>query len=216
MDEIMERVNNLWLRGDSEGALSVLTAAYQRFPENVALAYEYGHMLGELSSGRKSERKAERRSEAIAVLQRLCSNMDGVDPFAQWKIRRHYYLYAGMHLQNRDLGYEEIKRGNQLGILSVGFGCLHQAIELMDAHRKEEAQRFAAEGKEAFEKILTLEAPKYGRLLAYALSLAILGHKREALDATTKAAAMIGDASIQLHEHNEEMNRLLSKSGQFP
>ncbi len=87
---------------------------------------------------------------------------------------------------------------------------------MIGAHRKGEAQRFAAEGKEAFEKILMIEAPKYGRLLAYALTLAILGREREALDATSKAAAIIGGNSIQLHEHHEEMNRLLSMSGQLP
>ncbi len=216
IDEIMERVNLLWQRGGFEDALSVLKAAYQSFPENLALAYEYGHMLGELSSGKRSERKAERRLEAIEVLERLCRKLDGIDSLEQWKIRRHYYLYAGKHLENRALGYEEVKRGNPLGILSVGFGCLYQAIEMIDGDRKEEARQFAEEGKKAFETILRLESPKYGRLLAYALTLAILGHEREALDSTARAAEMMGENSTQLHEHREEMNRLLSMSGQVP
>lgn len=169
-------------------------------------------MLGEISSGKTSELKAKRRLEAIEVLGDLCRNMEGVDLYEQWKIRRHYYLYSGQHLQNRSLGYEEIKRGNQLGLLSVGFRCLHHATELVAANKLKEAQKYAVEGEEAFEKLLEIDPPKHGRLLAYALLLALQDKKRDAVEATDKAASMLGINSDQLHEHNEEMTKHLSLS----
>ncbi len=60
--------------------------------------------------------------------------------------------------------------------------------------------------------MLEIDPPKHGRLLAYALLLALLGKKREAVEATDRAAAMLGINSDQLHEHNEEMTKLLALS----
>lgn len=149
------------------------------------------------------------RSESLEVLSKLCENLIGVDPNEQWKIRRHCYFYSGQHLQNRSLGYEEIKRGNELGILSVGFGCLHYAIEQVASNNRGEACRYAKEGKAAFEKLLAIDTPKYGRLLAYPLILAVLGNRQEAIDVTGQAVKLLGVDQNKLHDHNEEMNRLL-------
>lgn len=209
IDLIIERTKSLWNEGKIEGALEIIRTAYENSPSNAVLAFEYGHMLGQLSSGKPSELKSGWRSESIDVLAKLCEKLDGIDPIEQWKIRRHFFLYSGQHLQNRSLGYEEIKRGNHLGVLSVGFGCLHHAIDLVATNSVKEARHYAFEAKDAFKKLLEIDSPKYGRLLAYALALALLGKKQEAIAATYKAAKLLCIRPNQLDEHNEEMNRLL-------
>ena len=149
------------------------------------------------------------QDEAVLVLTRLCNSMQGLDPMEQWKIRRHLYLYSGRHLENIALGHAEIARGNALGIQSVGFGCLHQALHLIEEGKFAEARSFAKEGADAFRSLLAMDAPRYGRYLALAQTLAILGQRDEAFEATQKAAILLS-GKVDLKAHVRELERLLT------
>lgn len=209
---ILDEATKLWDAGKQENALSILRAAYLQNSDDHALAYEYGHMLGEFSSITDPAYGKSLRDEAVLVLTKLCDSMQGLDPMDQWKIRRHLYLYSGRHLDNIALGHAEIARGNALGTLSIGFGCLHQALHLIDHGNLNEARSLAKEGEEAFRSLLSLDAPKPGRYLALALTLGILGQRQEAFDATQKAAALLSRKVEDLKDHNREMERLLGLS----
>jgi hypothetical protein len=199
--------------GDFPGAIAVLKNLYIIDPSNHTYAFEYGHMLGQSSSGLSSLLKREWHSECIKVFESLCSNINMLTLDQQWKYRRHYFLYSGQHLQNRNLGYSEILRGNQLGYLSVGFGCLHHALDLLSGNEEDkEALEFASEAKAAFEALLILEQDKPGRHLAYALVLALLGAREEAFGFTKTAAALLGIAPKDMKDHYKEIDRLLAIS----
>ncbi|RYZ76340.1 MAG: hypothetical protein EOP04_32185 [Proteobacteria bacterium] len=208
--DVLERVGRLWSNGEFTIAHDCIKAAYQMLPEDSDIAYEYGHILGELSEGPPSDDKLALRSEAIRVLAKLCDDMRDIPISEHWKIRRHFYIYSGQHLKNRELGYEEISKGNPLGTLSIGFGCLHHAIELIRQEKISEAQSFALEGEQAFRKLLSDDTPRYGRYLAHALTLAILGRKQEALEATERAAFLSGKAGSELESHFLEIEKFSS------
>jgi hypothetical protein len=209
---ILDEAGELWGNGKHEEALSIVRAAYLRDPDDHTMAYEYGHMLGEFASLTDPAHEKRARDEAVLVLTKLCDSMQGLDPMEQWKIRRHLYLYSGRHLDNIALGHAEIARGNALGILSIGFGCLHQALDLIQKGKLSEARSFAKEGAEAFRSLLSLDTPKPGRYLALALTLGILGQRQKAFDATRKAAALLSKKVVDLKEHNRELERLLGLS----
>jgi tetratricopeptide (TPR) repeat protein len=207
---ILVKARELWDKEKYEEGLSLLRAGYLQDPHDPEIAYEFGHMLGEVASLEDTVDKEAKREEAVRVLTQLCNSMQNLDPMEQWKIRRHLYLYSGRHLDNIALGHAEIARGNALGILSVGFGSLHQALHLIEEGRIPEARSFAKEGAEAFRSLLTLDAPKPGRYLSLALTLGILGQREEALDATQKAAALLSKKVDDLKDHVRKLERLLA------
>lgn len=210
MRVILDEADKLWSQGKHEESLSLLRRAYLANPDDPALAYEFGHMLGEFASLTEDANRKRVQDEAVLVLTKLCNSMQGLDPMEQWKIRRHLYLYSGRHLENIALGHAEIARGNALGILSVGFGCLHQALHLIDEGKFSEARSFAREGAEAFRSLLAMDAPKPGRYLAWALTLGILGQRGEAFEVTQKAAKLLSRRVEDLKEHVRELERLLA------
>lgn len=207
---ILVKARELWGQGKYEEGLSLLRAGYLQDPNDPEIAYEFGHMLGEVASLEDTADKKAKRDEAIRVLTRLCNAMQNLDPMEQWKIRRHLYLYSGRHLDNIALGHSEIARGNALGILSVGFGSLHQALHLVEEGRLLEARLFAKEGAEAFRSVLALDAPKPGRYLGLALTLGILGRREEAFEETRKAAVLLSQTVEDLKDHVRELERLLA------
>ncbi len=194
----------------SLSAYAVLKEAYLHSPEDRDIAFQYGHMLGELAFDPSGKGRNYYQKQAEAVLGKLSENLQGASFEEKWKILRHLYLYSGKHLENRALGHEEVARGNQLGVLSVGFGCLHYSLDLIGADQYLQARSFAKEGEEAFRTLLSIDKPKYGRHLAHALTLAILGHRQEALTAMRKAADLIGQMPVKLDAHYDEIERLLS------
>lgn len=206
---ILDKAGELWGKGKHEEALSILRSAYLQDPHNHVTAYEFGHMLGEFASITHDADRKRLQDEAVLVLTKLCNSMQGLDPMEQWKIRRHLYLYSGRHLENIALGHAEIARGNALGILSVGFGSLHQALHLIQERQFREARSFAKEGAEAFRTLLALDAPKPGRYLALALTLGILGQRNEAFEVTQKAAGLLSCQLEDLTNHCRELERLL-------
>lgn len=207
---VLVKARELWNQEKYEEGLSLLRAGYLEEPDDPEMAYEFGHMLGEVASLEGTIDKKAMRDEAVRVLTKLSNSMQGLDPMEQWKIRRHLYLYSGRHLDNIALGHAEIARGNTLGILSVGFGSLHQALQLIEEGKLAEARSFAKEGAEAFRSLLTLDAPKPGRYLALALTLGILGQRAEAFDATQKAASLLSRKVEDLKDHVRELERLLA------
>ncbi|HET9237369.1 MAG TPA: hypothetical protein VFO10_08970 [Oligoflexus sp.] len=93
--------------------------------------------------------------------------------------------------------------------MSIGFGCLHQALHLIQESQFREARSFAKEGAEAFRTLLALDAPKPGRYLALALTLGILGQREEAFEVTRKAAGLLSCKLEDLSDHCRELERLL-------
>lgn len=207
---ILDEVAKLWHEGKFESALAKLRSMYLQAPDDPIIAFEMGHILGELSFIADATLKQSLRDESVLILTKLCNNLEGIDSIDQWKFRRHLYLYSNQHERNIALGHEEIARGNALGVLSVGFGCLHHALELIEKNKFAEALVYAQRGSEAFQTLLSIDPPKPGRYLALALTLAILGHKKEALDATCLAAELLHRNAEDLKDHNEEMKRLLN------
>jgi tetratricopeptide (TPR) repeat protein len=205
---ILLEADKLWDEGKYEEGLTILRSAYLVKPDDPALAYQFGHMLGEFAS--LTDDSQSLRDEAVLVLTKLCDVMQGLDPMEQWKIRRHLYLYSGKHLENIALGHAEIARGNALGIQSVGFGCLHQALHLIEEGKLLEARLFAKDGAEAFQTLLTIDAPRPGRYLAWAQTLGILGHRDEAFVVTRKAAQLLSKDVDDLKDHVKELERLLA------
>ena len=207
---ILFEADKLWGEEKYEEGLLILRSAYLANPDDPALAYQFGHMLGEFASLTDASQSQSIRNEAVLVLTKLCDSMQGLDPMEQWKIRRHLYLYSGRHLENIALGHAEIARGNPLGIQSVGFGCLHQALHLIEEGKFLEARLFAKDGAEAFRSLLSIDAPKPGRYLAWAQTLGILGQRDEAFAATQKAAQLLSRNVDDLKAHVKELERLLA------
>lgn len=208
VENTLTRSRSLIEAGDIESAIKLLRSAYTDRPTNRDLAYEFGHVLGEFSEDPDPHVKEQRRVECLKVFSNLCLELNDADPLEQWKIRRHFYHYSGQHLLNRSLGYEEINRGNAQGLLSVGFGCLNHAIDLIEKNDRADAEGFATEGRTAFEKLLLLDGSLYNRHLAYALTLAILNETDLAIKATETAAQLKKCKPEDFQKHRATMNRL--------
>lgn len=187
-----------WRSAAHETALQLISAAYERWPDNFSIAYAYAQFLGDTHDS------GPERDEAVRILKKLCGKLRSRTPEERWKVRRHYYIFSGQHLRNRELGKAEVARGNPSGVQSIAFGCLHHALELCKNGQRAAALPFAREAELAFQQLFQVDAPIFSRFLAYAVALHLQGKKDEAQKARQVAMELIGvDAqhpAFQAHE----------------
>lgn len=185
-EEIALRNENrdIYNSGNMVGALEHAKEFYRTHPDSVYAQYAYAVMHGDYSASQGLAEAEKQRCLDIAKvgIAKLFARDDlsAYPPQFLKSIKNEYYWFFEKHIEQYELGVQELAKGSQGGDYSACVGAAMQALKELRSGHQGEAERWATASLQHFTAFERHSPDWYNINYFAAWALAVLGREPEA------------------------------------
>lgn len=206
VDESFEAVNE----GNYKKALAVIMDGIKSFPKDFSVQVWLATQIGDYSSHFEDELKERMIQKSKAIFEKLFREASQQEKRTYyWFMNEHYFRFR-QYKNQYELGLEKVEFGLQStenrdrrissGYYSQGVGAAHYAKELLLNGNKKLALEYAQKAVIAWGQYFSYTNTYYNAYVHFAIALAILGNKEEALRALSHASEIIKKDHVEFQE----------------